>query len=90
MSRFIELAAPGYVEHQPSMHICLVGQCQLGHTYRHQSSFFMGSYFITELRIYNHDSTPNNDLVMLEKYNLSQISHRKSLNFNFEKVWELC
>ena len=31
------LAAPGYVEHRLSMHLCLVGQRQLGHTHWHQS-----------------------------------------------------
>ena len=34
----MRLAVPSYVEHQLSMHLCLMGQRQLGHTYRHQSS----------------------------------------------------
>ena len=49
------LAAPGYVEHRLSMYLSLVGQCQLGHTFWHQSShiqtmssidlpFFTGRY----------------------------------------------
>ena len=37
-SHSMGLAAPGYVEHQLSMHPCLAGQCQRGHTYQHQSS----------------------------------------------------
>ena len=38
MSHSMGLAAPGYLEQRPSMHLCLVGQRQLGHTYWHQSS----------------------------------------------------
>ena len=33
MSYSLGLAAPAYVEHGLSMHLCLVGQRQLGHTY---------------------------------------------------------
>ena len=32
MSHSMGLAAPGYVEHQLSMHLCVVGQRQLGHS----------------------------------------------------------
>ena len=38
VSYSIGLAAPGYVEHWISMHLCLVGQRQPCHTYWHQSS----------------------------------------------------
>ena len=39
MSHSMGLAAPGYVEHHLSMHLCQVSQCQLGHIYYwHQSS----------------------------------------------------
>ena len=37
-SHSMGLATPGYVEHWLSMHPCLVGQRQLGHTHWHQSS----------------------------------------------------
>ena len=38
------LAAPGYVEHRLSMHLCLVRQRWLGHTYYHQSSHIQTLY----------------------------------------------
>ena len=38
MSHSMVLAATGYVEHGLSMHLCTVGQCQLGHTYLHRPS----------------------------------------------------
>ena len=38
MSHSMGLAATGYVEQGLSMHLCTMGQCQLGHTYWHRSS----------------------------------------------------
>ena len=47
MSHFMGLAAPGYVKHRLSMHLCFVGQCQLGHTYWHQSSYTWGQHSLS-------------------------------------------
>ena len=38
------LTAPGYVEHQPSMHLCQEGQRQLGHTHWHRSPHIQTMY----------------------------------------------